>query len=88
MVQLLFVHWVNESIDGTIIKQLCKYGAHSKNHKMGWSTWKRLVPEAASCLLNINSSIFPCNRDPILFEVAICPDKILHFPASLVARDG
>ena len=62
MVPLLFVHWVNESIDGTIIKQLCKYGAHSRNHKMGWRTWKRLVPEAASCLLNINSSIFQLKR--------------------------
>lgn len=88
MVQSLFVRWVNELIEGTIIRQLCECGAHSKNHKMGWSSWKRLVPEAASCLLNINSSIFSYNRDPILFEVAICPDKILHLPAFLVARGG
>lgn len=87
MVQLLFVRWVNELIDGTI-RQLCERGAHSKNHKMGCSSWKRLVPEAASCLLDINSSIFPCNKASVLFEVALCLDKILHLPASLVARGG
>lgn len=86
VVQSLFVHWANELIDGTIIRQLCECEAHFKNHRMGWSSWKRLVPEAASCLLDINSSIFPCNRAPIFYEVAICPDKILHFPAPLVAR--
>ena len=68
VVPLLFVHWVNALIDGTTVRQLCECQAHSKNHKMGWSSWKTFVPEVASCLPNIDASIFPCNRAPTLYR--------------------
>lgn len=56
-VLLSFVHWVNELIDGIIIKTIVQCGLTLRITD-GMEPLERLVPEAASCLFTLYSPIF------------------------------